>query len=44
MMSRFEDHCHESLLLFGTPFEEVHRRWLDEFVGIPEYGMRQCRA
>lgn len=42
-MSRFEDHCHESFLLFGTPFEELHR-WLDEFAGTPEYGMRHRRV
>jgi hypothetical protein len=42
-MSRYEDHCRESLLKFGVPFEEVHR-WLDEFAGTPEYGMRHRRV
>ncbi|MEI6647548.1 MAG: hypothetical protein WCP12_16035 [bacterium] len=42
-MSRLEDHCHESLLLFGTPFKELHC-WLDEFAGTPEYGMRHRRV
>lgn len=42
-MSRIDDHCQESLLLFGAPFEEVHR-WLDEFAGTPEYGMRHRRV
>jgi len=42
-MSRLEDHCHESLLLFGAPFEELHR-WLDAFAGTPEYGMRHRQA
>ena len=35
----FEDHCEESERLFGNRFEEVHK-WLDEFAGTPEYGMR----
>jgi hypothetical protein len=38
-MSTFENHCKESINLFGQPFEEVHR-WLDEFQGTPEYKMR----
>ncbi len=38
-MSRFEDHCAESLRIFGTPFEKVHL-WLDEYAGSPEYGFR----
>jgi hypothetical protein len=42
-MSRYEVHCRESLLTFGAPFEEVHR-WLDEFAGTPEYGMRHRRV
>ena len=29
-MPSFEQHCEESIQLFGEPFEEVHR-WLDEF-------------
>lgn len=36
---RFEEHCIESEKLFGDRFEAVHR-WLDEFAGSPEYGMR----
>ena len=38
-MARFEQHCEESELLFGAPYEEVHR-WLDAFAGSPEYGYR----
>ncbi len=38
-MPSFEQHCEESLLLFGEPFEEVDR-WLDEFAGKPPHGMR----
>jgi hypothetical protein len=41
-MPRFEDHCAESLRLFGKPYEEVHR-WLDEFAGTPQYGFRHRR-
>jgi hypothetical protein len=41
-MPRFEEHCAESLLLFGKPYEELHR-WLDEFAGTPEYGFRHRR-
>lgn len=40
---RFEDHCRESLELFRSEFREVHR-WLDEFAGTPEYGMRHRRV
>lgn len=36
---RFEDHCRESAFLFGKQFGEVHR-WLDEFAGSKEFGMR----
>jgi len=36
---KFADHCNESLSLFGDRFEEVHR-WLDEFMGTPEYQSR----
>ena len=42
-MSTFEKHCEESIRLFGQPFEEVHR-WLDQFQGTPEYGMRHRRV
>ena len=38
-MSTFEEHCQESVRLFGKPYEEVHR-WLDEFMGTERYGMR----
>ena len=38
-MPSFEQHCEESIQLFGEPFEEVHR-WLDEFAGKPPHGMR----
>jgi hypothetical protein len=41
-MPKFEDHCAESIRLFGKPFEEVHR-WLDEVAGTPEYGFRHRR-
>lgn len=42
-MSKREEHCRESVTLFGAPFEEVHR-WLDEFAGSPKYGMRHRRV
>ncbi len=42
-MSRFEDHCQESIQLFGDPYEEVHR-WLDEFQGMERYRMRHRRV
>jgi hypothetical protein len=38
-MFSFENHCKESINLFGQPYEEVHL-WLDEFQGTPEYRMR----
>jgi hypothetical protein len=38
-MARCEDHCAESIQLFGQPYEEVHR-WRDAFAGSPEYGYR----
>jgi len=38
-MRSFQVHCQESVRLFGKPYEEVHR-WLDEFMGTDEYGMR----
>jgi hypothetical protein len=40
---RFEEHCAESVRLFGEPWEAVHR-WLDEFAGQPGYGMRHRRV
>ena len=36
---KFEEHCTESIILFGEPFEQVHL-WLDEFAGIKPYGMK----
>lgn len=42
-MSKFEDHCQESIRLFGDPYEEVHR-WLDEFQGTGRYRMRHRRV
>lgn len=38
-MSSFEQHCQQSVATFAKEFAEVHR-WLDEFAGTPEYGMR----
>jgi len=38
-----EKHCEESIRLFGKPYEEVHR-WLDEFAGSKEYGMRHRKV
>ena len=35
----FEQHCLESLKMFGGMFEEVHI-WLDEYAGSAEYGYR----
>lgn len=40
---RFEEHCAESILLFGNAFHDVHR-WLDEFAGKAPYGMRHRRV
>jgi hypothetical protein len=39
---KLEDHCRESILLFGKSFEEVHV-WLDQFAGSKECGMRHRR-
>jgi hypothetical protein len=39
---KFEEHCIESIKLFGRPYEEVHR-WLDEFAGKPGIGMKHRR-
>lgn len=41
-MPSFEEHCRESIRLFGDSFQEVHN-WLDEFAGTPQYGMRHRR-
>ena len=43
MAVTFEEHCCESVELFGRPFDEVHR-WLDELAGTPKYGMRHRRV
>ena len=36
---KFEEHCQESIELFGEAFAEVHN-WLDEFAGSSEFSMR----
>lgn len=41
-MSKFDEHCADSLKTFGNGFPEVHI-WLDEFAGTPEYGFRHRR-
>ena len=38
-MAKIEYHCAESVKLWGRAHTEVHR-WLDEFAGSSEYGMR----
>lgn len=38
-MPKLEEHCLESIRLFGKPYTEVHV-WLDAFAGSEEYGMR----
>ena len=40
---KFEDHCEESIKLFGEAFEEVHL-WLDEFYGTEKYKTRHRRV
>ncbi|MFC1850887.1 DUF6915 family protein, partial [candidate division CSSED10-310 bacterium] len=42
-MPKLEDHCQESLKLFGESFEDMHR-WFDEFAGTEQYGMRHRRV
>jgi hypothetical protein len=42
-MAKLDEHCAESIRLFGKPYEEVHR-WLDELAGTPRYGMRHRRV
>jgi hypothetical protein len=42
-MSTFEDHCQQSLVLFGKPYQEIHL-WLDEFQGTEKYHMRHRRV
>jgi hypothetical protein len=41
-MPSLEEHCQESVRLFGRPFREVHL-WLDELAGQPPHGMRHRR-
>ena len=40
---KFDEHCAESVKLFGRSFEEVHI-WLDQFAGTEQYGMRHRRV
>ena len=42
-MPRIEDHCAESLVLFGATWEPLHR-WMDEFAHSERYGMRHRRV
>ena len=42
-MPKFEEHCAESVRLFGKPYAELHS-WLDEFAGSERYGMRHRRV
>ncbi len=42
-MPKLEDHCMESLVLFGKPYAEVHK-WLDEFAGSPKCGMKHRKV
>ena len=42
-MSKFEDHCRESISLFGKPYDEVHL-WLDEFHCDERYKIRHRRV
>lgn len=42
-IAKFEEHCLESIRLFGEPYAEV-QRWLDEFAGTARYGMRHRRV
>lgn len=36
---KFEEHCNESIILFGAPYAEVHK-WLDEFAFKPGIGLK----
>ncbi len=38
----FQEHCKETSILFGKPYEEFHR-WLDEFQKSPGIGMKHRR-
>ena len=42
-MSKFEDHCKESIELFGKPSEQLHQ-WLDALHATERYGMRHRRV
>ncbi|HAR35154.1 MAG TPA: hypothetical protein DCR95_14010 [Desulfobacter sp.] len=42
-MPCFEEHCRESLSLFGKSYAEVHL-WLDEFAGTEKYGFRHRKV
>jgi len=42
-MSKFEEHCRESIEIFGEPYEEVHL-WLDALSGTERYKMRHRRV
>lgn len=42
-MSCLEDHCGESVSLFGKSYAEVHL-WLDEFAGSEKYGFRHRKV
>lgn len=39
---KYQDHCEESLRLFGNPYSELHL-WLDAFAGSEEYGFKHRR-
>ncbi|MDD2714974.1 MAG: hypothetical protein PHW04_03650 [Candidatus Wallbacteria bacterium] len=39
---KLNEHCQESLRLFGKPWTELHQ-WLDEFAGVPGVGFRHRR-
>jgi hypothetical protein len=41
-MPSLTEHCAETIVVLGKPFEEVHR-WLDEFAGQPPYEMRHSK-
>ena len=40
---KLEDHEAETVRLLGQKFTEVHK-WLDEFAGTPQYGMRHRKV
>ena len=40
---KIEDHCRQSVEMFGAPREPLHR-WMDEFAGSEKYGMRHRRV